>query len=158
MLVEVARRLDAWITDQNIEARAQGLPAIRPCTIRVLGQTALFEAKVELALAATKDVDVRADYEDSVRREFERLLASKGRELDPLGHEIWMPSETQYSELYAGTFVRILLADPEAVLVSKALKAPTKNGPLIVEYLARGASERFMKLAAKYSVDLEQFL
>ena len=158
MLAEIAQRLDDWIVDQNIAARADGLPARKPCTIRVLGQTALFEAKLALALAATLDVDVRADYDDSVRRQFERLLAAVGRELDPPGHEIWMPSETQYSELYSGKFVRVLLAEPDAVLVSKALKAPAKNKPLIVEYLAQGASERFLKLASKYSVNLEQFL
>lgn len=158
VLAEIAQRLDDWIVDRNIAARADGLPAIKPCTIRVLGQTALFEAKLALELSVTKDVDVRADYDDSVRRQFERLLAAVGRELDPLGHEIWMPSETQYSELYSGKFVRVLLAEPDAVLVSKALKAPAKNTPLIVEYLAQGASERFLKLASKYSVDLEQFL
>ena len=101
---------------------------------------------------------MKADYQDSVRREFERLLAAEGRELDPLGHEIWMPAETRYSEVFTGKFVRLLLADPEAVLVSKALKAPAKNGPLLTEYLARGASDRFFELTKKYSVNLEQFL
>jgi hypothetical protein len=51
-----------------------------------------------------------------------------------------------------------LLAEPEAVLVSKALKAPAKNRQLLVEYLASGPSDRFMKLVAKHTVDLEQFL
>ena len=158
MLPRLAKALDDWVIEQNLAARAEGMLAIRPCTIRVLGQTALFEAHVPLTLAATRDVDVRADYEDSVGRQFERLLAAEGRELDPLGHEVWMPTETQYSELYSGRFVRLLLADPEAVLVSKALKAPVKNRPLLTEYLAQGASDRFLKLASKYAVDLEQFL
>ncbi len=158
MLVRLAQRLDAWIFDKNVEARREGLPAHRPCTIRVLGQTALFEANVALTLAVTKDVDVLADYDDAVRREFERLLAIEGRELDPLGHEIWMPAETEYSELFVGKFVRLLLAEPEAVLVSKALKAPAKNRPLLTEYLAHGASDRFLSLASKYAVDLERFL
>jgi len=158
VLVRVIQRLDDWVLEQTLLARADGLPALKPCSIRLLGQTALLEAELPLTLAATKDVDVRADYQDSVRREFERLLALEGRELDPLGHEIWMPVETRYSELYAGKFVRLLLAEPEAVLVSKALKAPRKNGPLLTEYLARGASERFLELVSAYAVDLEQFL
>lgn len=158
MLRRVAEALDDWVIEENLAARAGGVLAFRPCTIRVLGQTALFEAHVPLTLAATRDVDVRADYDDAVRRAFERLLAAEGRELDPLGHEIWMPAETQYSELYSGKFVRVLLADLEAVLVSKALKAPAKNRALVTEYLAKGASDRFLKLAAKYGVDLEQFL
>jgi hypothetical protein len=158
MLVRLAQELDAWIVERNLEARAEGLPTVRPCTIRVLGQAALFETGIRLTLAATKDVDVRADYEDTVRREFERLLAREGRELDPFGHEVWMPEETRYSELFAGKFVRLLLAEPEAVLVSKALKAPRKNGPLLTEYLAQGPTARFFELATKYRVNLEQFL
>jgi hypothetical protein len=158
MLVRLAETLDDWVMEQNLAARSEGMLTFRPCTIRVLGQTALFEANVPLTLAATKDVDVLADYEDAVRREFERLLAAEGRELDPLGHEVWMPTETQYTELYSGRFVRLLLADSDAVLVSKALKASAKNRPLLTEYLAKGASDRFLKLASKYAVDLEQFL
>lgn len=158
MLVRLAQRLDDWIFDQNVAARAEGLLTHSGCTIRVLGQTALFEAHIPFTLAVTRDVDVRADYDDAVRREFERLLAAEGRELDPLGHEIWMPAETQYPELFNGKLVRLLLAEPEAVLVSKALKAPVKNRPLLTEYLAHGPSDRFLKLAAKYALDLEQFL
>lgn len=158
MLVRLAQELDEWMVEQNLAARLEGLRTFRPCTIRVLGQTALFEANVPLTLAVTKDVDVRADYDDAVRREFERLLATEGRELDPLGHEIWMPTETLYSELFSGKLVRLLLAEPEAVLLSKALKAPAKNRPLITEYLAHGASDRFLALAAKYAIDLKGFL
>ena len=50
------------------------------------------------------------------------------------------------------------VADIDAVLLSKALKAPLKNRALIVEYVAAGASERFYALAARYGLDLEQFL
>lgn len=42
--------------------------------------------------------------------------------------------------------------------LSKALKAPKKNGALIAEYLAKGASDKFQALAKKYNLDLEQFL
>jgi hypothetical protein len=123
----------------------------------VLGQTALFEAHVELALAATNDVDVVADYGSAVQKEFERLLATEGRELDTLGHEIWRPRETKYFELFAGELVRVLVAEPKAVLVSKALKAPAKNRTLLIEYLASGPSERFFELAKEYRVRLEEF-
>lgn len=80
-----------------------------------------------------------------------------GRELDPVGHEV-MPPETRYTDFFRGRFVRVLLADPEAILLSKALKAPARNRQLIVEYLALGASDRFLELAQKYRLDLEQFL
>ena len=42
--------------------------------------------------------------------------------------------------------------------VYTALKAARKNRQLLTEYLARGPSQRFLKLAQKYRLDLEQFL
>jgi oligoendopeptidase F len=54
--------------------------------------------------------------------------------------------------------VTLKVADEESVLLSKATKAPAKNAALLTEYLASGASERFMELAEKYGLDLEQFL
>jgi len=69
-----------------------------------------------------------------------------------------MPKETRYTVLFSGEFVTLKVADMEAILISKALKAPRKNRALIVEYLARGATPRFMRLARKYGVDLESFL
>jgi hypothetical protein len=158
MLREIAEQLDRWIIERNFEAEEEGLPQTAQCTIKVLGQTALMESGVALALAATNDVDVQADYSYPVQKEFERLLAQHARTLDPVSHEIWMPRETRYRELFSGRFVRVLLADADAVLLSKALKAPDKNRVLITEYLALGASDRFYRLAQKYGLDLEQFL
>jgi hypothetical protein len=158
MLAAVAAALDAWIATRNIEARDEGLLPLAPCRIRVLGQTALLEARIELELNATNDVDVYADYAHPIEVEFRRLLAARGKDLDPLGDEIWMPRETRYVDLLAGEYVTLQLADADAVLVSKALKAPRKNHALIVEYLAKGASERFLTLAGRHGVDLEQFL
>lgn len=158
MLLEVAEKLDDWIAAQNREAQQEGFPRLPSSTIKVLGQTALMEAGVKLTLAATNDVDVQADYPYAVQKEFARLLAAEGRELDPLGHDVWMPRETRYKELFVGRYVRVLLADQDAVLLSKALKAPERNRSLIVEYLALGASERFLGLARKHKLDVEQFL
>jgi hypothetical protein len=158
MLVALAERLDAWVVDHNLEARAAGMLSLPPCTIHLLGQSALLELGVPLKLAVTNDVDVRADYTSAIEAELRRLLKQIGKELDPLGDEIWMPKETRYEVLFQGEFVTLKVADVEAILISKALKAPSKNRTLIVEYLARGASPRFMRLARKYAVDLESFV
>jgi len=157
MLAEVAEHLDRWMIDENVRAVDEGLLRLRRCTIRVLGQSALLEARLPVDLAATQDVDVRADYEDAVRRRFAELLAARGLELDPLAHEIWMPSETRYTVAFRGKLVQLMLAEPEAILVSKALKAPAKNRALMTEYLAIGPTDRFWELAKKYAVDLEAF-
>lgn len=158
MFLELLRRLDRWIEDANAEAREEGMATLRPCTIRLLGQTALIEAGVELTLIATQDVDVYADYDFIVRKELERLLLARGRVLDPAGHEVWMPEETEYALVYEGRWVTGYVAEPDFVLLSKALKAPEKNRALIVELLATGPSERFLALAERYDLDLEQFL
>jgi hypothetical protein len=157
VLRRIAEQLDDWIASRNREARAAGTLQLARCRIRVLGQTALMEAGAPLSLAATNDVDVYADYEFPIQQEFERLLQAQGKALDPLGHEIWMPKETEYSVIHAGRFVEVSVADIAAVLVSKGLKAPAKNRVILMEYFARGASERFLMLARKYRLDLGQF-
>lgn len=157
-LTQIFRALDQWIARENIRARAEGTPAYRSCSVRVLGQSALWAAGVDLMLTVTQDLDAYGDYEWAVQRELERLLAEDGKVLDPHGHEVWMPRETRYDPLYQGTFVEALVADADAVLISKALKAAEKNRALVTEYLAKGASERFFELARKYRVDLEEFV
>lgn len=158
VLLEVADKLDRWIAAENITLRRDGLPRLAPCRIRVVGQMALFEQHVPLHLVATQDVDATGDYEHAVERELVRLLRMEGKDLDPLAHEAWMPKDTQFRRLFTGSFVALDVAEPEAVLISKALKAPLKNRALITEYLAQGPSDRFLALAARYRLNLEEFL
>jgi hypothetical protein len=158
MLKAVAAKLDAWVIARNLEASEEGGLLSKPCRIRVLGQTALLEAGVTLHLNVTNAVVVYANYGHSVGAQFRRLLAEEGKELDPLGKEVWIPRETRYSDLFRGEYVTMQVADAEAVLLSKALKAPQRNRSLIVEYLATGASPRFLAMAERYAVDLAQFV
>lgn len=158
MLEEVAQELDQWMVEENTVRRAEGRLGLSRCEIRVFGQAALLERKLPIPLAATRDVDVRANYEHAVEVKFRELLARRGRDLDPVGHEAWMPRETRYTPLFEGHYVRLLLAESEAILVSKGLKAPSKNRNVITAYLAQGPSPRFLELAARYRLDLEQFL
>jgi hypothetical protein len=158
LLHDLFLALDQWVARENIRARAEGTPAHRKCTIRVLGQAALWVADLNLTLTATQDLDAYADYDWAVEKALERLLAKDGKVLDPHGREIWMPRETRYAPIYEGTYVEAFVAEPDAVLISKAAKAPEKNAALITEYLAKGASRRFFELAKKYAIDLEQFV
>lgn len=156
-LVQIFLTLDQWVARENVRARAEGARTYPKCTVRVLGQAALWVAQLDLALTVTQDLDAYANYERPVQQELERLLAESGKVFDPHGRGVWMPRETRYDPLYGGTYVEALVADPDAVLISKALKAAQKNEAPVTEYLAKGASERFFELARKYSVDLEQF-
>lgn len=159
MLLEQAfEELENWIENENTDRRANGGPVLEGCEIQVLGQTALIEAKVQLHLLATKDVDAYVKGEQTIHREFDRILRKAGRELDSDSSLIWMPAETKYVQIFKGAYVKGSVAEPEYVLISKALKAPAKNRSLIQEYLAKGASRKFLDLAKRYKVDLEQFV
>ncbi len=142
---EIFPQLNRWMAQRSAEDVAEGLPRLRPCSIRVVGQIALILAEVPLTLAATKDVDCSTRCEPSVRKRFE-------------GHEAWMPNETEFEPIFSGRFVTASFAQPDFVLLSKARMSPQKNRVLLTEYLAQGASDRFLRLARKYRVDLEGLL
>lgn len=158
MIEKVAKALDAWIQAENKVRKGDGTIEFGRCTIRVVGQTALLEAKLDLSLLETADVDAFVKGEYEVRRKFDELLNAEGRYLDPDSEKVWMPEETIYKTSFHGKMVELLLAAPEYVLLSKTLKAPDKNRALILEYIARGPSELFLKLVRKYGVNLEEFV
>ena len=154
----VLTALDSWMIQENEEFRANDSRPYKACTIRLFGQTALLEIGLGVPLVATQDVDVYADYEHPVMVKFDGLLKRRNLIVDPVGHEAWMPKETEYQLWYQGSYVTGLIAHPDFVLISKSLKAASKNRVLLNDYLALGASDRFIELAEKYDVDLVQFL
>jgi hypothetical protein len=157
-IAEVVQRLDAWVGEYNREARAEGGPSLKPCRIRLVGQMALIELSAPLELRATDDVDAIVDAEYVVRKHLALLLEAEGKDLDPVAHEAWMPEETLYTQVYVGTNVVLEVADLESVLISKGLKDPEKNLRLLAEYITHGPSQRFLDMAHKYKLDLEQFV
>ena len=158
VFTRVLSALDAWMIRENEGFRNDDVLPYKACTIRLLGQAALLEIGLNIPLVATQDVDVYADYEHPVMMKFERLLNRDNLIVDPVGHEVWMPKETEYLLCYEGTCVTGLIAHPDFILISKALKAPAKNRVLLNDYLALGATDRFIELVERYNVDLEQFL
>lgn len=88
---------------------------------------ALIEREVKLTLVATQDVDISANLSHAARKEFERLLAKRDLVLDSVGHEAWMPAETEYETFFSGKFVTLKVADEECILLSKAAKAPKRT-------------------------------
>ena len=158
MLEKVFKTLDDWIEAQNIERGKEGLIKFSACEIKVIGQTALLEAKVSFHVPATMDVDVFANYDYSVKKKFEELLKQIGKELDPVGHEAWMPKETEYADFFVGKWVKARLAKTEYVMVSKAKKAAKKNRAMLIDYIASPPSKKFFELAKKYEIDLDSLL
>ncbi len=157
MLKEVCKELDKWLTEENQE-RAEMGTLVQHCELYIIGQTALLEARMGIRLAATMDVDLHKQLHGAIREKLDALLAIHGKKIDPVGHEAWMPKETQFNPIYAGKFVKCFVAQPEYVLVSKAKMARKKNENLIIEYLGTQPSPLFLQLAKKYEIDLEEFL
>lgn len=158
MLRKVIEKLDNWIEGENSHSQQAGILPIHYCEILVIGQTALIESKLSIHIAATVDVDIYKELEHSVMKKFESLLKENGKELDPVGHEAWMPKETQYEILFKGKWVTAKLAKPEYIMISKAKKAPGKNRELITDYIANDPPEEFFRLAEKYAIDLNQMM
>ena len=158
MLIPIFEKLEAWLELEIKTARADGTLPLSGCEFRIVGQTALLEANLQLHLAATVDVDVISTAHYAVHAHLGELLQEIGLELDPLSDEIWMPTETRYVALYQGTWVKAWLAEPTFVLISKALKAPYKNKVLIREYLAGAPTKEFFLLCKRYGIDLTRFI
>ncbi|MGZ3723321.1 MAG: hypothetical protein ACXVA9_10340 [Bdellovibrionales bacterium] len=159
MLKKVFKKLDTWIEEVNANRAAAGSSLLAKVEIRVIGQTALLEANLSLEIAATMDVDLIDQIEHTVKEKFAELLREQGKVLDPVDHEAWMPTETEYVEIFAGRWLSGFLARPVFIILSKAKYAPEKNGNLIAEYLASGdLDDRIFELAEKYKVDLDKFV
>ena len=157
MIKECAKKLDKWLVGENKERAETGALPLK-CTIKVIGQTALIEAGLKIELAATMDVDFSQQLHGIVREKLSEFLSEYGKQIDPVGHEAWMPDETEYQEIYKGKFVECFIAKPEYVLISKAKMAPSKNKNLIIEYLGTSPTPLFFELATQYQVNLEDFL
>lgn len=157
-LEKIFRKLDQWIAEQNAEARKESLPSIAKCEFRVVGQTALLEAKLDLEIVATADVDAVSNATYSVLAKFNELLKAEALEYDQLSNEIWMPRESKYVDIYRGAWVTALRAEPEFVMVSKAKMAMGKNKALLRQYVASGPAKIFFDLCQKYQVSIEDIL
>ena len=159
MLKEVFGKLDAWITKENRARGARSVALLPKVQIRVIGQTALIEANLKLEIVATMDVDLMDQIEHTIGQQFEELLKAFGKTVDPVGHEAWMPQETEYHEIFKGDWLIGSLAKPVFIVLSKAKFAPEKNRNLIVDYLASDDLDVLIfDLAEKYSVDLDLFV
>jgi len=158
MIVNAFKELNRWIQQQNTLSVQDSSRLIHSCEFKLLGQSALLEASLSISLAATGDVDAYTNAEYPVCKQLDRFLEGYGMHLDPFSHEVWMPEETTYSLLFKGQYLDLYVADPEYVLLSKALKAPERNMDTIVQYLANEPTELFFDLCEQYGVDLEEFL
>jgi hypothetical protein len=156
VLKGVFEELDDWIIEENRMAIEQSAIPIDKCEFKVVGQAALLEARLDLSIAATGDLDVFVKVRYEVIEKLNVILKPKGMVYDILSSQIWMPDETEYTDIYSGEFVTATRALPEYILVSKAKHAARKNRDLIMQYLASGPPDRFFDLCEKYEIALDK--
>ncbi len=158
MLKAVFLELDDQISVYNSATREEGYVRLGQSIFKVLGQSALFEANFGIELRVTHDVDAYVQANHWVVEKFNELLAKIGKHYDIHSDEIWMPAETIYEPLYTGVNLQASIAQPEFVMISKALKAPEKNRDLLANYIKSEATDIFFELAIKYKLDIDKVL
>lgn len=158
MLKEIFEKLDAEVEHANRQFDRDSLLKLAACEFKLLGQSALLEAKLNLHLNATSDVDAYTNAQSYVLEMLSKLLIKNGLRYDQLSSEIWMPEETIYVEFYLGKFVKVTRAEPVYIMISKALKAPSKNKTLLLEFIAQSPGPVFFELCSRYGVKLDEIV
>jgi len=158
-LQKLIEDLETEIRAKNLERESLGSPPMPFGEIKLIGQFGLLshpESKESYTLAATKDIDAILERSSFLAMAFVKIVTRLGLEFDELSDEAWIPPEATYDKLHAGQYFEILVLKPEFILLSKAVKAPEKNGPLIVEALEKLGSE-FESSLIKHGADLDYF-
>jgi hypothetical protein len=127
--------------------------------LRVVGQTSLLlnkELSCKIQLNETRDFDSFVFCEMQILEIVKKVIKEFNMYLDPLSNEIWMPSETTYTNEYDEGRVKIFIAKPVYVLTSKAIKAKLKNKELIKEAMTIYGNE-LESLIVKYGGKSEDF-
>jgi hypothetical protein len=142
LFTELNQRIEEIIRQR----RDDGLLPIPKARVQLLGQISLLiieKAAVELSLAQTGDLDALLTMDDIVKAELKKTLSKHGLIYDENRYLIWIPPEARFERLLDLDHILIEFIDAESALVSKAVKAPTKNKQLIREAIA---SEKFPTL------------
>lgn len=157
IFTELDRRIDVL----NQERRTDGMLGAEKVEVRLLGQMSLLaneKVAAVLSLAQTADLDAFLKIDSFVKEELKALLKSEGLVYDEDSHLVWVPPGAKFWELFQSRNVEVSVIDAESALVSKAVKAPEKNKPLIREAIASGEFPYLVDRILKHGGKLENFL
>ncbi len=158
-LIQIFENLDRAIEVENEERRESGTLLLPKTEIILLGQMSLLEnpeVKAHITLFATYDVDAIVKGSHWIQRKFNELLKKEGLELDSLSHEIWIPPESTFTDIFSSNYLHCLRLDPLYALLSKAIKAKEKNKILIAQALDI-YGDKLRSLIKKYHGNLDYF-
>jgi hypothetical protein len=136
LLRVVFENLNRIINAENEVRMREGAKRLGKAKVVLLGQASLLvdkQVSAKLALAQTGDVDAKLEMDSFVKQELKILLEEKGLVYDEDSDKIFIPAGSRELDLFEFDNITVRRLDPESVLVSKAVKAPEKNRPLIIE-------------------------
>lgn len=161
MLEKIFFNLNARISEMNHDRRREGLLDLPKAEVALLGQMSLLAQErvaAVLALTQTVDLDAKLKMDHIIKLELKSLLAEANLTYDEDSHLIWLPKTAKFLELFDFACVAIKCVDAESALVSKAVKAPTKNKVLIRQAIASGEFPNLAKHILEHGGKLENFL
>jgi len=135
LLSKVFSELNDFIADYNAGIAKEGGVRFEKQILKIVGQTALFLAKLPFSITATNDLDLITAPPYAIQNKLQDLLKKTGIGLDPDGRLIWMPENTVYHMFFDSRWVQACYADPESVLLSKYKFKRPDDQKLIQTYL-----------------------
>ncbi len=141
LLQELFRELNEIVGEENLRRTQNGTRCLPQSKILLLGQMSLLVDKTvsaQLTLAQTGDMDAKIEMDYFVKMQLKTLLDKRGFIYDEDSDLIFIPKGSKELPLFDFTNIKVERLDPESILVSKALKAPEKNRPLLIEGVASG--------------------
>jgi hypothetical protein len=160
-LILLFETLDRRVEVINQDRRRQGLFALSKARVQILGQISLLvhaRASAVLSLTQTADLDATLTMDDAVKEELKSLLKNNGYVYDEDNSLIWIPEGAKFLPFLELNNIVVESIDPESALVSKAVKAPEKNGQLIRQAIASNQFPTLVDRILKNGGKLEAFL
>jgi hypothetical protein len=159
LLLEVFKSVDQAVEEENLRRRKDGMLPLRRSMVVLLGQMSLLvDVKVSaiLALAQTGDMDAKLDMDFFVKQQLQKFLAQKGLIYDEDSDKIFIPKNSRELGLFEFKNVLVRRLDPESVLVSKGVKAPDKNRPLLQDATASEVFPNMLSRIEEEGGDLDR--
>lgn len=138
-LDKLIRSLEHELTTAHDARIADGAPPLAVLHIKILGQMALRihpDTPPALHVIQTADLDALLEGDWTGKSILKRCLAEHALVYDELSKEVWIPPGATFTELHRSSRLIIEVIDPKWGLVSKAVKAPSKNKFLIQDAIA----------------------
>lgn len=168
LILKAFGEVEAILQDEAVQRKADNDPIQPRLKLNLVGQAALLLTSAAEALAeagnplrATQEIDAFSVPTTWPRfHDIRKALLKYGIPIDDMSAEIWMPEETVYipffpSDEIEDTLLKVLIADHEAIIISKARFKRDKDKAILDSYLSSELpTKRFWDMVDKHGIDL----